>query len=29
VMLDTFAPLRVTDAGRGASDPDYPFTWAR
>ena len=29
VMLDTFAPLRVTDAARAASDPDYPFTWAR
>lgn len=29
VMLDTFAPLRVTDAAREASDPAYPFTWAR
>jgi homogentisate 1,2-dioxygenase len=29
VMLDTFAPLRVTDAARAASDPAYPFTWAR
>ncbi|MEP6296609.1 MAG: cupin domain-containing protein, partial [Ilumatobacter sp.] len=29
VMLDTFGPLRVTDAARDASDPDYPFTWAR
>ncbi|WP_040493168.1 homogentisate 1,2-dioxygenase [Ilumatobacter nonamiensis] len=29
VMLDTFAPLRITDAAREASDPDYPFTWAR
>ncbi len=29
VMLDTFAPLRITDAARSASDPAYPFTWAR
>jgi homogentisate 1,2-dioxygenase len=29
VMLDTFSPLRVTDAARGASDERYPFTWAR
>ena len=29
VMLDTFAPLRVTDTARAASDPDYPFTWGR
>ncbi|MGA9278792.1 homogentisate 1,2-dioxygenase [Ilumatobacter sp.] len=29
VMLDTFAPLRVTDAARDASDDGYPFTWAR
>lgn len=29
VMLDTFAPLRVTDAARQASDERYPFTWAR
>ena len=29
VMLDTFAPLRVTDAARAASDDGYPFTWAR
>ncbi|MFT4658996.1 MAG: homogentisate 1,2-dioxygenase [Candidatus Aldehydirespiratoraceae bacterium] len=29
VMLDTFAPLRVTDAARAASEPDYPFTWTR
>jgi homogentisate 1,2-dioxygenase len=29
VMLDTFAPLQVTDAARSVSDPDYPFTWAR
>jgi len=29
VMLDTFAPLRVTDAARSVSDDGYPFTWAR
>lgn len=29
VMLDTFAPLRVTDAARAASDDSYPFTWSR
>ena len=29
VMLDTFAPLHVTDVARAASDPDYPFTWSR
>ena len=28
VMLDTFAPLRVTDAARAASDEGYPFTWS-
>ena len=27
VMLDTFAPLRVTDAARAVSDDRYPFTW--
>ena len=29
VMLDTFAPLRVTAAARAASDEEYPFTWSR
>ncbi|CAN5579060.1 homogentisate 1,2-dioxygenase [soil metagenome] len=29
VMLDTFAPLLLTDAARTVSDADYPFTWAR
>ena len=29
VMLDTFAPLLVTDLARNASDERYPFTWAR
>ncbi len=28
VMIDTFAPLGVTDTARGISDPDYPWTWA-
>ncbi len=29
VMVDTFAPLRVTDAARSISVEGYPFTWAR
>lgn len=29
VMIDTFAPLDVSDAARAVSDPDYPWTWAR
>ena len=29
VMIDTFAPLRVTDTARQASDESYPFTWSR
>jgi homogentisate 1,2-dioxygenase len=29
VMLDTFAPLRVTEEARSVSDGRYPFTWAR
>ena len=29
VMIDTFAPLAVSDAARAISDPDYPWTWAR
>jgi homogentisate 1,2-dioxygenase len=29
VMIDTFAPLHVTDAARAASVDDYPWTWAR
>ena len=29
VMVDTFAPLAVSDAARTISDPDYPWTWAR
>ncbi len=27
VMIDTFAPLRVSVAARAASDPAYPATW--
>jgi len=27
VMIDTFAPLRVSPAARSASDPDYPWSW--
>ena len=29
VMIDTFAPLRVTDTARSISVSDYPYTWAR
>ncbi len=29
VMIDTFAPLRVSDTARSISDPDYPWSWAR
>ncbi len=29
VMIDTFAPLGVSDAARVVADPDYPWTWAR
>jgi homogentisate 1,2-dioxygenase len=28
VMLDTFAPLGLTQAARDVSDPDYPWSWA-
>jgi homogentisate 1,2-dioxygenase len=28
VMVDTFAPLRVSDAARAVSDPGYAWTWA-
>jgi homogentisate 1,2-dioxygenase len=28
VMIDTFAPLRVTDTARRISAPDYPWSWA-
>ncbi len=29
VMIDTFAPLQVSDTARAASDPDYPWSWDR
>jgi len=29
VMIDTFAPLQVSETARSASDPDYPWSWAR
>ena len=29
VMIDTFAPLGVTDIARSVSAPDYPWSWAR
>jgi homogentisate 1,2-dioxygenase len=29
VMIDTFAPLHVTDAARLVSAPEYPWSWAR
>ncbi len=29
VMIDTFAPLALTDVARAVSDPDYPASWAR
>ncbi len=29
VMIDTFAPLGVTDEARAVSDEAYPFTWSR
>lgn len=29
VMIDTFAPLQVSDTARSVSDPDYPWSWAR
>lgn len=29
VMVDTFAPLRLTDAALACEDPTYPWSWAR
>lgn len=29
VMIDTFAPLQVTDTARAVSAPEYPWSWAR
>jgi homogentisate 1,2-dioxygenase len=28
VMVDTFAPVGLTQAARDVSDPDYPWSWA-
>ena len=28
VMIDTFKPLRVSDAARAISASEYPWTWA-
>ena len=28
VMIDTFAPLNVTETSRSISDPEYPLSWA-
>ena len=28
VMLDTFAPLGLSEAARDVSDPEYPWSWA-
>jgi homogentisate 1,2-dioxygenase len=29
VMIDTFAPLGLSDGARAVSDPAYPWSWAR
>ena len=29
VMVDTFAPLHVSDVARSVSAPEYPWTWAK
>jgi homogentisate 1,2-dioxygenase len=29
VMIDTFAPLAISDAGRAVADSTYPWSWAR
>jgi homogentisate 1,2-dioxygenase len=29
VMIDTFAPLSISEAGRAVADSDYPWSWAR
>ena len=29
VMIDTFAPLKVSDAARSVADDEYPWSWAR
>ena len=27
-MLDTFAPLGISETALDVSDPDYPWSWA-
>jgi homogentisate 1,2-dioxygenase len=29
VMIDTFAPLLISAAGRAVADSAYPWSWAR
>ncbi len=29
VMIDTFAPLEISEAARSVADADYPWSWAR
>jgi homogentisate 1,2-dioxygenase len=29
VMVDTFRPLRLTEAARSVSAPEYPWSWSR
>lgn len=29
VMVDTFAPLMISEAARASSDPEYPWSWGR
>jgi homogentisate 1,2-dioxygenase len=29
VMIDTFAPLEISEAARAVADRDYPWSWAR
>jgi homogentisate 1,2-dioxygenase len=29
VMIDTFAPLLVSNGARASADPEYPWSWAR
>jgi homogentisate 1,2-dioxygenase len=29
VMIDTFAPLEISEVARSVADPDYPWSWAR
>jgi homogentisate 1,2-dioxygenase len=29
VMVDTFAPLSISEAARAVADSGYPWSWAR